>query len=55
MKNNNKKSPRTATKNQGKERPLIKEDLKNTGKGTISSKGGFKSANDLKGHSVKKK
>ncbi|MDQ3193111.1 MAG: hypothetical protein M3Q58_16115 [Bacteroidota bacterium] len=55
MADRNKKYEKTGKKNQEDEKPLIDEDLKETGKGITSSKGSFKTANDLKGKSEKKK
>jgi hypothetical protein len=48
-------SPRTGKKNTQKERPIIDEDLKKkVGKGITSSKGDFRSVNEIKGKSEKK-
>ncbi len=49
----NKKDQRTGKKNQEDEKPLIEEDLKELGKGITSSKGGFKSLENIKGKSKK--
>ena len=48
-KNKYKESLQTAKKNDAKEKPVMDEDLKETGKGITSSKGSFKSADDIKG------
>lgn len=55
MAGRNKKAPRTGKKNQEDEKPIVDEDLKNVSKGISSSKGNFKSADEMKGKSEKKK